>query len=59
MADPNDSSERSGRDRVATLIEAVEIPRDSSTGPPLASRRADVDPVPRVGRHVGIIDYPT
>jgi len=59
MADPNDLPDRAGLDRVANRVGAVAVPRDSSTGPPLASRRAAVDPVPRVGRRVRSINYPT
>ena len=57
--DPNDSPDRAGRNRVANRVGAAKVPRDSSTGPPLASRRAAVDPVPRVGRRVRSINYPT
>ena len=63
MADLNDSPDRAGRDRVASRVasrvEVVEVSRDSSTGPPLASSRAAVVPVPRVARHARNIRYPT
>ncbi len=48
MADPNDTLDRAGRDRVAGRVEVIEVSRDSSTYPPLAPRRAAFDPVLRV-----------
>ncbi|MCY7300851.1 MAG: hypothetical protein LH616_16795, partial [Ilumatobacteraceae bacterium] len=59
VADPNDSPDRAGRNRVANRVGAVEVPLDSFTGPPLASRRAAVDPVPRVGHRGRNLNYST
>jgi len=49
MANPNDTHDRAGRDRVSSRVDAVQVARDSSTCPPLASRRSAVELIPRLG----------